>query len=147
MVELPVRVGVTVIAAHMGLGRLTHGWRLWRNFSTNPDMFGDDYHQLLEWLEIYPNLYADLSAILPPMRARALPHLARQTQIHHKLLFGTDYPVPFNIQFNRHDLRRRDCTEIAAIANPFDRYSTLLERYFPPSNPLWTNHRKVLDKT
>lgn len=144
MVELPMKVGVTVIAAHMGLGRWQRGWRVWRNFSRDPATFGEDYYQLLEWLESWPNLYADISAILPPMRARALRHLSQHTQVHHKLLFGTDYPVPFSLRFNTHDLPADRCRAHGCIANPFDRYMAIVKEYFPDGHPLWSNYRKVL---
>jgi uncharacterized protein len=144
MLDLPLAAGVTVIAAHMGIGLLPGRLRFWRNLSRDPRHFGDGYHGLLERLERYPNLYADLAAILTPNRARVLRHLAAQTQVHGKLLFGTDYPVPFTTVWNSHDLPWSRRRAIAAIGNPFDRYASLLQEYFPPGHALYDNHRKVL---
>ena len=104
MLQLPLKTGVTIIAAHMGLGRINHKLCFWRNLSKNPKYFDEDYFAILEMLQQHDNLYADISAILVPLRARALRHLSQQTGIHHKLLFGTDYPVPYTIRFNTHDL-------------------------------------------
>ncbi|WP_457675968.1 amidohydrolase family protein [Thiolapillus sp.] len=144
MLRLPLDCGVTVIAAHMGLGQIDHLAFPWRNLSKNPRWFDADYHRILELLETRENLYGDLSALLIPLRARALPHLASQTQIHHKLLFGSDYPVPFTLRFNTHGLPRADMKRIGGIANPFDRYASALTEFFPEDNPVWRNHQKVL---
>ncbi|HHS83613.1 MAG TPA: mannonate dehydratase [Gammaproteobacteria bacterium] len=146
MLNLPLEVGVTVIAAHMGLGRFNHKLLFWRNLSRNPAWFDDDYFRLLEMLEQYDNLYADISAMLIPLRARALPHLAKQKQIHHKILFGTDYPVPFMIRFNTHGLPRCNTLQIAKIKNPFDRYISLMLEFFPDGSPVYSNFRKILPR-
>lgn len=144
MLDLPVAAGVTVIAAHMGLGRLTGPRWPWSVLSRDPRWFGADYFDLLERLERHPNLYADLSAMLVPFKARALRHLSRQRQVHHKLLFGTDYPVPFTVVLNTHDLPLARRREIARIDNPFDRYCAVLLEYFPEDSPVYSNHTKVL---
>ncbi|MES9852019.1 MAG: amidohydrolase family protein [Candidatus Thiodiazotropha sp. L084R] len=144
MLDLPLATGVNVIAAHMGLGRVIHRLQPWRNISKDPRYFDSDYFQLLEMLETHPNLYADISAILAPLRARALRHLSGQTNIHNKILFGTDYPVPFTIRFNTYDLNHAQRKEINRIANPFDRYTTAMLAYFPEESPIYNNHKKLL---
>jgi predicted TIM-barrel fold metal-dependent hydrolase len=144
MLDLPLECGVTVVAAHMGLGRINYKFRFWRNLSQQPRYFDDDYFRMLEKLRRHDNLYADISAILAPLRARALRHLAAQTDVHHKILFGTDYPVPFSIRFNSYDLPVAKRKEIARIQNPFDRYLAVLLEYFPEGSPLYENYQKVL---
>ncbi len=144
MLDLPLKCGVTVIAAHMGLGRINYKFRFWRNLSKQPRYFDDDYFRMLEKLQRHDNLYADISAILAPLRARALRHLAAQTDVHHKILFGTDYPVPFSTRFNSYDLPVEKKKQIARIQNPFDRYLAVLLEYFPEGNPMYENYRKVL---
>ncbi len=144
MLRLPLESGVTVIAAHMGLGQINHKLLLWRNLSTNPAWFDRDYFHILEMLETHENLYADLSAMLIPLRARALKHLSDQNQIRHKILFGTDYPVPFTIRFNTHGIAAADARRIAQTVNPFDRYTEALLQFFPEDHPLYTNHQKIL---
>jgi len=145
MVDLPLAAGVRVIAAHMGIGMLPGWLRPWRNLSQDPRHFGANYYGLLERLERQPNLYADLAAILTPNRARTLRHLSQQDSVRHKLLFGTDYPVPFTTVWNSHDLPWHRRREIAAISNPFDRYAAVLLEYFPTGHPLYSNHRQVLE--
>ncbi|MEW7978871.1 MAG: amidohydrolase family protein [Candidatus Sedimenticola endophacoides] len=73
MLDLPLATGVTCVAAHMGLGRVGHRLRPWRNLSRDPRWFDRDYYRLLELLESHDNLYADISAILAPLRARPAP--------------------------------------------------------------------------
>jgi predicted TIM-barrel fold metal-dependent hydrolase len=144
MLNLPLATGLKVIAAHMGLGRVNHKLRVWNNLSKNPRYFDSDYYQLLEMLEIHPNLYADISAILAPLRARALRHLSQQSSVHHKILFGTDYPVPFTIRYNTYDLKTEKRKEISRVSNPFDRYTAAMLEYFPQRSPIYDNYRKLI---
>lgn len=144
MLDLPLATGVTVVAAHMGLGRINHKLRVWKNLSKHPGNFDADYFRLLEMLETHDNLYGDISAMLSPMRARALRHLSTQHQVHGKILFGTDYPVPFLTRFNTYDLDAAICKQVCRIANPFDRYAAAVLNYFPDRSPIYTNYKKVL---
>ncbi|MEW8027891.1 MAG: amidohydrolase family protein [Candidatus Thiodiazotropha sp.] len=144
MLDLPLETGITVIAAHMGLGRFEPGLRAWRNLSRQPRHFDRDYFRLLEMLTQYQNLYADISAILVPLRARALRHLSEQREVHEKILFGTDYPVPFSVRLNRLDLNAATRKRIARIDNPFDRYTAVILEYFPADSAIYRNHQKLL---
>jgi hypothetical protein len=144
MLDLPLATGVTTIAAHMGLGRINYKLRFWKNLSKDPRYFDNDYFQLLEMLRKHQNLYADISAVLAPLRARALRHLSEQTDVHDKILFGTDYPVPFPIRFNSYDLPITKRKTIGNIRNPFDRYLSVMLEYFPEESPIYNNHQKVL---
>ena len=144
MLDLPLACGVTVIAAHMGLGQFQHKLFPWRNLSRNPAWFDADYFRILELMEQHNNLYADISAMLIPLRARALEHLSKQTQIHHKLLFGTDYPVPFIIRMNTHGLNNSSKRNLTRITNPFDRYAATILEFFPEHNPMYTNYQRLL---
>ena len=55
--------------------------------SRDPEKFGANYFTLLGWLREFDGLYADVSALLCINKARILPHLKTQTQIHDKILF------------------------------------------------------------
>jgi predicted TIM-barrel fold metal-dependent hydrolase len=145
MLRLPLESGVTVIAAHMGLGLVNHGLRPWRNLSRNPEYYSADYFRILEMLETHDNLYADISAILAPLRARTLGHMAQQTQVHHKTLFGTDYPVPFTTRYNSYDIPVAKRKAIGQIDNPFDRYASVILEYFPEGSAIYNNWRKILN--
>lgn len=144
MLDLPLGAGVTVIAAHMGLGRFFHRLFPWRNLSRQPLHFDEDYFRLLEMLTQYQNLYADISAILVPFRARALRHLSEQRQVHEKILFGTDYPVPFTVRFNSLDIDSANRRRIARIENPFDRYTAVILEYFPDTSAIYRNYQQLL---
>lgn len=145
MLRLPLEIGVTIVASHMALGQIDHKIAFWRNLSKNPKNFDQDYHALCEMLLCRENLYADLAGILSPLRARALRHLAQQKEIHGKLLFATDYPVPFATILNTFDLSCSVRLRLAKTTNFFDRYAQILLEYFPDGSPIYTNYKKILD--
>lgn len=51
-------------------------------------------------------LYADISAMLAVTKARFLRALVRRQDLHHKLLFGSDFPVPVGVWALRRQLGR-----------------------------------------
>ncbi|MEO7863591.1 MAG: amidohydrolase family protein [Nitrospirales bacterium] len=72
--------GATVIAAHA----CSYGLMFYEKFlPTFQDLAAR-----------YPHFYADISALTLPNRMRMLLHLRRYPEIHERLLFGTDYPLP-----------------------------------------------------
>ena len=142
MLDHPLEVGVTTIAAHMALSYEPH--RIFKALSKKPKNFNPEYHQLLEMLEKHEHLYADISAILTPQRAKVLPHLSQQTQIHHKLLYGTDFPVPFTTIFNTYDIPWSRRFALNKITNPFDRYAKSMLEYFPKESAVYGNWERVL---
>ena len=142
MLNLPLEVGVTTIAAHMALSYTPLG--IFKALSKNPKNFNKEYFTLLQKLETYDNLYADISAILTPVRAKVLRDLSTQNQIHQKLLFGTDFPVPYTVVLNSHDLPFKKRFELSKIENTYDRYTSVILEYFEESNPLFTNYQKIL---
>jgi predicted TIM-barrel fold metal-dependent hydrolase len=143
MLQQPLEIGVTVIAAHMALSYTPLG--IFKALSQNPKHFNHEYHQLIEMLYNHDNLYADLSAMLTPVRAKVLRHLSQEKKIHHKLLFGTDFPVPFTTIINSYDLPFKKRLALSKITNPHDRYIETMLCYFPANNPIYTNYKKILD--
>jgi len=144
MLDAPLKAGVTVVAAHMALSYEHFGFR--SMFSKNPKYFNEEYFRLLKMLEKHENLYADISALLTPIRAKALNHLSKQYTIHNKLLFGTDFPVPFLTLFNTYDLSYKKRFELGKEKNPYTRYAKVMLEYFDESNPIYTNYQKILDR-
>jgi predicted TIM-barrel fold metal-dependent hydrolase len=144
MLDAPLAAGVTVIAAHMALSYDTFGLR--RMFSKNPKYFNEEYFRLLEMLKVHENLYADISALLTPIRAKALRHLSQEYEVHDKLLFGTDFPVPFLTLLNSYDLPYKKRLLLGKEKNPYDRYSKVILEYFDETNPIYTNYQKILDR-
>ncbi len=142
MLHHPLEAGVTVIAAHMALSYTPS--KLFQALLQNPKHFNAEYFTLLTMLESYENLYADVSALLTPVRAKVLRHLSAEHHIHEKLLFGTDYPVPFSTVLNSYDLPYSRRFELSAIVNPFDRYVQTMLEYFPKESVLYTNYKKIV---
>jgi predicted TIM-barrel fold metal-dependent hydrolase len=76
----PLEEGVTVIAAHAG----SLGEREGRS----------NLERVLELFPKWPNLYADTSALTLVTRWRALLQLAERTDVHARLVHGSDFPLP-----------------------------------------------------
>ncbi len=142
MLNLPLSRGVKVVAAHMGI---TYSFlTILKDLSTHPSHFHPDYFKLLRMLERYPNLYADISAILTPMRAKVLQDLSARYPLHEKILFATDFPVPFTILYNTIDLPFKRRLEIAKISNPYDRYIEVMIDYFGKESVIFSNYQKLI---
>jgi predicted TIM-barrel fold metal-dependent hydrolase len=71
--------GATVIAAHA----CSYGLMMYEKF----------YPTLLEFVNQYPNFYADISALTLPNRLGMLLKLRNHPEIFDRLIFGTDYPL------------------------------------------------------
>ena len=74
-----LEAGATVIAAHA----CSYGLIIYEKFLPT----------LRDFVQRYPNFYADISALTLPNRVQMLLHLRRYPEIHERLLFGTDYPL------------------------------------------------------
>ncbi len=142
MLDLPLEIGVNVICAHMAL---SYDWlKILKALSLNPKHFNQEYHTLIKMLETYDNLYADISALLTPVRAKVLRHLSSQSKIHHKLLFGTDFPVPFTTVLNSYDLPLKKRFSLSKIKNPHDRYIEVMLEYFDKNSMIFDNYKKII---
>ena len=142
MINQPLEIGINVVAAHMALSYEIP--KIFKAFSKKPKNFNHDYFKLLEMLEIHDNLYADISAILTPVRAKVLRHLSQQIQIHNKLLFGTDFPVPFSTIFTSYDLPLKKRLDLEREENPFERYIMAIKEYFDENNNIFSNYKKLI---
>ena len=71
--------GATVIAAHA----CSYGLIIYEKFLPT----------LRDFVQRYPNFYADISALTLPNRFRMLLYLRKYPEVHDRLLFGTDYPL------------------------------------------------------
>ncbi|HKZ05585.1 MAG TPA: amidohydrolase family protein [Methylomirabilota bacterium] len=102
--RLPLDEGVTVIAAHA----CSHGLGVGEKFLST----------LLGLSARYRSFYADVSALTLPNRFLMLRHLRKHPELHGRLLFGTDYPLPVF----RFPAWGRGA---AKTRNPFDRQVTV----------------------
>src|SRR6266567_845352 len=79
ILELPLKCGVNVIAAHCGT----------KSGARDPDYFP----VFVEMLQQHPNLYGDNSAFNVPIRGRHVRECLREP-VASRMLHGSDFPVP-----------------------------------------------------
>ena len=77
--RLPLRLGVTVIAAHIASGEKFHGER-------GPD-------RLARLMREFPNLYADISALTDVNKPGCLREALTKPEFAGRLVYGTDFPL------------------------------------------------------
>lgn len=142
MLYAPLKSGVKTICAHMALGY--EGAHPFRAMSKRERNFNKEYFALLELLKTHDNLYADVSALLTPFRAKVLRHLSEQKEVHEKLLYGSDFPVPYSAIYNSYDLGLKKRIMLHKQSNPFDRYAQGIAEYFSEQNPIWSNYKNVI---
>lgn len=145
--NLAIEVGCKVVLAHFGVNMIMEQRlnKLHHNFSFETSKFGEDYFKTIEYLEKHENVYADLSAIVAMFRTKIIEDLAvNQKHIHHKLLFGTDYPVPYSILFSHNSLGLKKRFELEKIQNPLDRYIDFFNQYFEENSPIYSNWEQLL---
>jgi predicted TIM-barrel fold metal-dependent hydrolase len=105
--RLPLDEGATVIAAH----GCSYGLVFYEKF----------YPTLLDLVTSYPNFYSDISALTLPNRVGMLLRLTLHPEMHDRLLFGTDYPLPVFHWACWGRVRLRGMREILRANNRFDR--------------------------
>lgn len=79
--QLPLRLGVTVIAAHAGVPGSADG-----------EKYSD---MLMRLFPQYPNLYADISSLTQLNKLGSLKPLLADSVTRSRLLYGSDYPLNF----------------------------------------------------
>jgi len=117
LLRLPLRLGVTVIAAHAASnGRSGGEW---------------NHARFIRLCGEYANLYADISALTQLNRLGHLSRLLNHQELHGRLLYGTDMPLPntaivspFAFPFR---ISPRRMLAISRITNPWDRDVALKE--------------------
>ena len=77
--HLPLSLGLTVIAAHVASLGQTDGQ--------------ENIDRLIRMFDLYPTLYADISALTNVNRAEALNRVLELTHIHQRLVYGSDMPL------------------------------------------------------
>lgn len=109
--RLPLSLGVTVIAAHAATSGRNGGERYFDRF--------------LRLCREYPNLYADISSLTQANRIGHLKRLLRHPELHDRLLYGSDMPLPntgiTSPWFHAHCLAPRLLLRALTERNPWDR--------------------------
>lgn len=109
--RLPLRLGVTVIAAHVASNGETGG---------EPNL-----ERLARLMPEYPRLYADISSLTQANRRGDLRQVLERPEFAGRLAYGSDFPLintalvsPWYYPLN---LTREAMARLAAIENPWDR--------------------------
>ena len=79
--ELPLALGVTVIAAHVATTGRSEG--------------EGNFERLLPMFDAYPNLYADISSLTQINKRGFLTRALAVPGLHRRLVYGTDWPLQF----------------------------------------------------
>ncbi len=88
-------------------------------------------------------LYADISALAALGRTRWLRRLADRRELHHKLVWGSDYPIPVMLRSSRGRLDRRTRKHIAAQSSWIER-SLRLARALGYEDRVFTQAAEIL---
>ena len=111
LLRLALENGVRVIAAHVATSGESQGQ--------------DNCERLLEMMESYPNLVADLSTLTQMNRRKYLEKVLNDDRLKGRLMYGTDYPLtntplvtPWQYPLN---LKLRQIWELARTRNSWDR--------------------------
>lgn len=131
--RLPLEEGVTVIAAHCASNGRNDGEH--------------NFPRFLRLAAEYPHLHADISALTQINRLGHLSKVLVRPELHNRLHFGTDMPLPCTgltspwFQFGR--LPLAEIRRLAALRNPWDQSLQLkLALGLPPQ--ILTNSARIL---
>ncbi len=109
--ELPLKLGVTVIAAHIA--------------STGSNDNERDVDRLAKMMAKHPKLYSEISSLTQVNKLGYLKEALLRPEFQGRLLYGTDFPLintalvsPYFFPLN---LKAGQMADIAAIENPWDR--------------------------
>ncbi len=112
-VRMALDEGVTVIAAHGASYGLFFYEKYWNT--------------LLELTRKYPNFYWDASALTLQNRVGMLLKIRNHPELHSRMVFGTDYPLPCYAYPALLAGKLSGYIELLRTSNPFDRHHRLLE--------------------
>ena len=122
--ELPLSLGVTVIAAHIA--------------TTGENENQSNYQRILPLFEKYPHFYSDISSLTQLNKLGYLDKAMTETKLTDHLLYGSDYPLtnmmlvsPYYFPLN---LTFKQMYEIATIKNPWDRDIALKQALGVPTS-------------
>ena len=115
--ELPLSMGVTVIAAHIA--------------TTGENAGEDNFERVLPLFDRYPSLYADISSLTQINKLGYLKRALAVPGLEQRLVYGTDWPLQFfplvSPYYQLRHIGFRAARSIAAIDNPWDRDVALKE--------------------
>jgi len=132
--RLPLRQGVTVIAAHAATTGKFHGER--------------SIDRLARMMPEFPNLYADISSLTQINKHGYLGEVLRRPEFQHRLIYGTDYPLiaisPLvSPWYFPRQLSLRQQLAFSRQQNPWDRDVVLKQALGVPTE-IWTRAETLL---
>jgi len=115
--ELPLSIGVKVIAAHFGTGGSNEG--------------ESNFARILPLFEKYPNLYGDISGLSLPTKMGSIRKILEQENLQDRILYGSDYPLlsfpVLSPLYHVFSLSPKKIYQLFKIKNRFDRDIVLKE--------------------
>ena len=109
--ELPLSLGVTVIAAHIA--------------TTGESEEESNFQRILPMFSKYPNLYADISSLTQINKLGYLTNALKEPRLKGRLIYGSDYPLVNMILVSPYyfplDLTFKQMYALSNIDNPWDR--------------------------
>lgn len=113
--------GLTLIAAH----GVSYGLFFYEKY----------WNTLVDYVKRYPHFYWDASALSLPNRVGMLLRLRRHPELHSRMVFGTDYPLPCFAFPALLAGKISGYSKVREVKNPFDRHYRLLEILGIPVRP------------
>lgn len=131
--HLPLRLGVTVIAAHVA--------------STGANEGEEDFARLLPLLEKYPNLYADVSSLTQINKLGYLRRALDEPRFAGRLLYGSDWPLQafpvVSPWYHFAALSLADIQDIRALTNKWDQ-DVMLKEKLGVSSDIFVRSQEVI---
>ncbi|MBE9547799.1 MAG: amidohydrolase family protein [Proteobacteria bacterium] len=132
--ELPLLLGVTVIAAHIA--------------TTGETEDVSNYERLLPMFSKHPNLYSEISSLTQLNKLGYLNMAITERELEGRLLYASDYPLvnmilvsPYYFPLN---LTIEQMNEISSINNPWDRDVALKQALGVPAE-MFANSAKLFN--
>ena len=122
--ELPLSLGVTVIAAHIA--------------TTGENEGEDNFDRILPMFARFPNLYSEVSSLTAVNKLGYLKRALQVPGLPERLLYGTDWPLQFALLvsplYQVRDIGLRTAKSVAAVDNTWDRDVALKEAMGVPGH-------------
>jgi len=109
--QLPLSLGVTVIAAHIA--------------TTGESEGEDNFNRILPMFTQYPTLYGDISSLTQINKLGYVKKVLQHPELSGRLIYGTDWPLQFfpliSPWYHLDQLNVREAITISRIKNQWDR--------------------------
>ena len=120
--ELPLKMGVTVIAAHIATTGKSEGQ--------------DNFERILPMFTEYPNLYTDISSLTQINKPGYLARALKVPGLTERMLYGTDWPLQYfplvSPWYHIRHIGIRNAWRISKIDNKWDRDVKLKQAFGVP---------------